>query len=71
LGVKQLLILTIRFYRACLAPLLGSGCRFTPSCSVYAEEAVNKKGALSGSLLTLQRLCKCHPFHPGGFDPAP
>ena len=67
--MKQLLILMIRFYRACVAPLLGPCCRFVPSCSVYAEEAMRKKGAFLGSRLTLQRLCKCHPFHPGGFDP--
>ncbi len=69
LGVKQILILAIRFYRAGIAPLLGPCCRFTPSCSVYAEEALRKKGALTGVRLALQRLCKCHPFHSGGFDP--
>jgi hypothetical protein len=67
--VKHFLILVVRLYRACVAPLLGPCCRFTPSCSAYAEEALSKKGALSGARLTLQRLCKCHPFHPGGFDP--
>ena len=69
--MKQFLVLMIRFYRVLVAPLLGPCCRFTPSCSVYAEDALNKKGAWSGSLLALRRLCKCHPFHPGGFDPAP
>ncbi|MFH0985674.1 MAG: membrane protein insertion efficiency factor YidD [Candidatus Omnitrophota bacterium] len=67
--MKQLLVLAIRFYRACVAPFFGPGCRFTPSCSVYAEEAINKKGAMRGASLAIQRLCKCHPFHPGGFDP--
>ncbi len=67
--MKHFLILVIRFYRACVAPFFGPCCRFTPSCSLYAEEALRKKGALSGARLALQRLCKCHPFHPGGFDP--
>ncbi len=67
--MKPFLIFAIRFYRACLAPLLGPCCRFTPSCSVYAEEAVRKKGVISGVRLALWRLCKCHPFHSGGFDP--
>jgi hypothetical protein len=69
LGVKHFLIFMIRFYRACGAPLLGPCCRFTPSCSVYAEEALNKKGAIVGTWLTFQRFCKCHPFRAGGFDP--
>ena len=69
--MKYFLIVAIRIYRACVSPLLGPCCRFTPSCSVYAEEALRKKGALPGAWLALQRLCKCHPFHPGGFDPAP
>ncbi|MFH1208340.1 MAG: membrane protein insertion efficiency factor YidD [Candidatus Omnitrophota bacterium] len=67
--MKHFLIFAIRFYRACGASLLGPCCRFTPSCSVYAEEALNKKGALAGARLALRRLCKCHPFHAGGFDP--
>jgi hypothetical protein len=71
LGVKNFLILMIRFYRAVGAPFLGPCCRFTPSCSVYAEEALNKKGALAGTWLAFQRFCKCHPFHAGGFDPVP
>jgi hypothetical protein len=69
--MKQFLIFVVHLYRVCIAPLLGPCCRFTPSCSVYAEEALRKKGVLAGSLLALRRLCKCHPFHPGGFDPAP
>lgn len=67
--MKHFLILAIHFYRAFVAPLLGPSCRFTPSCSSYAEEALQKKGALSGARLAIQRICKCHPFHPGGFDP--
>lgn len=67
--MKSFLILLIRFYRACVRPLFGPCCRFTPSCSVYAEEALSKKGAFPGVVLAIQRVCKCHPFHPGGFDP--
>jgi len=67
--MKYFLILAIRVYRATLSPLFGPCCRFTPSCSVYAEEALQNKGTLSGIKLTVSRLCKCHPFHPGGFDP--
>ena len=69
--MKQLLILTVRLYRAILSPLLGPCCRFTPSCSVYAEEALQKKGALAGARQAILRVCKCHPFHPGGIDPVP
>jgi len=67
--VKHFLIFVIHIYRAALAPLLGPSCRFTPSCSAYAEESLRKKGAWEGGRLAIQRLCKCHPFHPGGFDP--
>lgn len=69
--MKQVLIYLVRLYRACVAPLLGPCCRFTPSCSAYTEEALMKKGAFAGGMLALARICKCHPFHPGGFDPVP
>jgi uncharacterized protein len=65
------LLLAIEAYRALLAPLVGGYCRFTPSCSIYAAEAVRRHGAGRGSALTLRRLLRCHPFHPGGFDPVP
>lgn len=61
----------IRAYQVTLSPWLGGGCRFYPSCSNYALEAIDTHGAVRGSWLTLRRLCKCHPFHPGGFDPPP
>ena len=70
-GVKDFLICMIYLYRACVAPLFGPCCRFTPSCSVYAEEVLRNKGTFLGLKLLLQRVFKCHPFHPGGFDPAP
>ena len=59
----------LRFYRRVLSPLLGSACRFYPSCSSYALAAVEKYGVLKGSGLALLRLAKCHPWHPGGIDP--
>ena len=61
----------IRGYQLVVSPLLPPSCRFTPSCSQYALEAVNRHGALKGSWLAARRLARCHPFHPGGFDPVP
>jgi len=69
--MTQALIFFIRLYRWFLAPLWPGVCRFYPSCSRYAEEAIRKWGSLKGGYLTLKRLIKCHPFHPGGFDPVP
>jgi putative membrane protein insertion efficiency factor len=67
----RVLILLVDGYRALLAPLLGGHCRFWPSCSVYAQEALQKHGAWRGSVLALARLLRCHPFHRGGIDPVP
>ncbi len=67
----QALLLLIEAYRVTLSPLIGGFCRFQPSCSCYAEEALLKHGARRGSLLALRRLLRCHPFHPGGPDPVP
>lgn len=64
-------MLPIRGYRRWLSPLLGPQCRFEPSCSVYALEALQEHGAVRGLWLTARRLGRCHPFHPGGFDPVP
>lgn len=69
--VKQLLLGLIAVYRYALSPFLGQRCRFYPSCSAYAAEAVTKYGALRGSWLAIKRVCRCHPFHPGGHDPVP
>ncbi len=67
--MKKLILALIKLYKYLLSPLLPMSCRFTPSCSEYALDAVNKHGTFKGSFLTAKRLCKCHPFHPGGYDP--
>ncbi len=73
--MARLLMLLIRGYQLTLSRLitrlLGPICRFTPSCSAYAFECIRMHGALRGSLLSVKRLGKCHPFHPGGYDPPP
>jgi uncharacterized protein len=61
----------IRAYRYLISPMLGPTCRFYPSCSCYAEEALQQHGALRGSYLTVRRLLRCHPWHEGGYDPVP
>lgn len=66
------LLALVWLYRTALSPILhatGGGCRFYPSCSAYAEEAIRVHGPLSGSWRALRRLSRCHPFHPGGYDP--
>ena len=68
------LIVLIRFYQICISPLKPPTCRFTPTCSAYALEAVEKYGALRGGWLALKRICKCHPFHKQKsivYDPVP
>jgi putative membrane protein insertion efficiency factor len=65
------LLLLIDVYRVTLAPLLGGYCRYVPSCSLYAHEAIQRHGAAAGARLAVRRLLRCHPFHPGGFDPVP
>ena len=69
--MKSLLLLLLRAYKLGISPLLGQHCRFYPSCSEYAQQAITAHGALHGSLLAGKRLCKCHPWHPGGVDPVP
>ena len=69
--MKPLLLALIRFYQYAISPLLGRRCRFFPSCSEYAVEALEKHGALAGTWLALKRLSHCHPWNPGGFDPVP
>ena len=69
--MKGFLLAAIRFYRRYVSPLRKPCCRFIPTCSEYALEAVEKYGALKGSWLALRRFLRCHPFHRGGYDPVP
>ncbi|EMT45586.1 membrane protein insertion efficiency factor YidD [Anoxybacillus flavithermus] len=69
--MKYIFILLIRFYQRFVSPLKLPTCRFYPTCSHYGLEAIRRFGALKGGYLTVKRLLKCHPFHPGGFDPVP
>jgi putative membrane protein insertion efficiency factor len=69
--MRTVLLALIRAYQYLFRPLLGSNCRFYPSCSDYAREAVEKHGALRGAWLAVRRIARCHPYHPGGYDPVP
>lgn len=69
--MKQIFIGIIRFYQKFISPMTPPTCRFYPTCSHYGLEAFQKHGAFKGFWLTLKRILKCHPFHPGGFDPVP
>ncbi len=70
-AATRALLVLIEAYRLLLSPLLGGHCRFVPSCSLYAEEALRRHGAFAGGRLALRRLVRCHPFRPGGYDPVP
>lgn len=69
--MSWLLILFVRAYQYCISPFLGANCRFTPTCSQYAIEALKRYGAIKGSWLTVRRIGRCHPYHKGGYDPVP
>ena len=69
--MTRLLVLLVRFYQRFIGPGLPQACRFYPSCSVYAVEALQRHGAARGSWLTIRRLGRCHPLHPGGIDSVP
>jgi putative membrane protein insertion efficiency factor len=69
--MKVLLTGVIRAYQRYISPLTPPSCRFYPTCSHYALEAIEKYGAVKGSWLGIKRIARCHPFHPGGFDPVP
>ena len=69
--MQGFLVLLIQGYRLFISPLLPAACRYYPTCSAYAIEAIEKHGALSGSWLALRRLGRCHPFRSGGYDPVP
>jgi hypothetical protein len=69
--MKSLLLLILRGYKLAISPMLGQNCRFYPSCSEYAMEAIREYGAAKGCLMAGRRVCKCHPWHPGGIDLVP
>ncbi|HEU0229574.1 MAG TPA: membrane protein insertion efficiency factor YidD [Burkholderiaceae bacterium] len=69
--IKYLLIAPIRFYRYFISPLLGRNCRFTPTCSAYAIQAIQTHGAIAGLWLAIKRIGRCHPWCQGGYDPVP
>jgi len=67
--MKQIVIILIRFYRLFISPLKPPTCRFMPTCSEYALQAIEKYGILRGGSMAIKRILRCHPFHPGGYDP--
>ncbi|MBA2502452.1 MAG: membrane protein insertion efficiency factor YidD [Pyrinomonadaceae bacterium] len=67
--MKFPLLMLLRFYKAVVSPLLPPSCRFVPTCSQYARESIEQYGALRGSWMSARRILRCHPFHPGGYDP--
>ncbi len=69
--MKVVMLAAVRVYRRWISPALPGSCRFAPTCSAYAQQALEHHGAWKGALLTAVRLLKCHPFHPGGYDPIP
>jgi putative membrane protein insertion efficiency factor len=69
--MRKFLILILSIYRSLLSPFLGYNCRFFPSCSQYAVEAIERHGTLKGTWLALRRVLRCHPWYPGGVDPVP
>jgi len=68
---RRLILGALTVYRYALSPLMGPRCRFEPSCSAYASDSVSRFGAIRGGWLGIKRVCKCHPWHPGGYDPVP
>ena len=69
--MKYILLLLIKFYKYAISPHFPPSCRYYPSCSTYAYEAVEKFGVLRGCFMAFMRILRCHPFHPGGYDPVP
>jgi len=67
--IKKLFIFFIKFYQLAVSPFFPRSCRFCPSCSSYGNEAIEKHGIVKGSWQLIKRILKCHPFHPGGYDP--
>ena len=69
--IRTILILLVRGYQVSLSPLLPAACRYYPSCSAYAIQALERHGAIRGSWMAIRRIARCNPFRPGGFDPVP
>lgn len=69
--MKRFLIFLIGIYRKYISPIKPPSCRFSPTCSMYAILAIEKYGALKGTFMAIKRILKCHPLHPGGYDPVP
>ena len=69
--MKRVLLALVRFYRRAISPLRPPSCRYTPTCSQYALEAIEKYGALKGGWMAFRRILRCNPFHKGGYDPVP
>lgn len=69
--MKSLLIALIRVYQYAISPLIGRSCRYEPTCSEYTVDAIKKYGAIKGGWLGAKRIGRCHPWHPGGYDPVP
>jgi putative membrane protein insertion efficiency factor len=69
--MKALVLALIRVYKRYLSPVLPSACRFEPTCSMYTYEAIERYGVLKGGWMGIRRIARCHPFHPGGYDPVP
>lgn len=69
--MKKLLILLVKFYRKCISPMTRPCCRYMPTCSEYALQALEKYGAVKGSYLAVRRILRCNPLHKGGYDPVP
>ncbi|MFQ5455775.1 MAG: membrane protein insertion efficiency factor YidD [Nitrospirota bacterium] len=67
--MKKIFISIINLYQLCVSPLSSPVCRYIPTCSVYAKDAIERYGLIKGLFLTILRLLRCHPFHPGGYDP--
>jgi putative membrane protein insertion efficiency factor len=69
--MKHIALAAVKFYQQAISPWLPKACRYYPSCSAYANEAIGKYGFFRGSFLAAKRILRCHPFHPGGYDPVP
>lgn len=69
--MKRLVLLVIRFYQRFISPGLPPACRFYPTCSEYGYEAIERYGIIKGGIMAVRRIVRCHPFHPGGYDPVP